>query len=422
MEGYSSPEKALACGMMLRECIRFPGVDAAAAAAAGAGDSSLPRADSGGRGGGGAGAGAGASGPSSAASSASAATAAGGDGSASDAAAGVPSANGFFLHETLLLGADGGLSQPLRQLFEEHVHNPNFEVSADAFETLTTLLTTNKAGVFQLFNPQGDVATRTRFDELFGLYNQLLQSDNYVLKRQSLRLLGEFLLDRDNFAIMMQYISDRNNLKVIMGMLRNRQPNIQFEAFHVFKVFVANPEKPADIADILAANRDKLVVFLRGFLPGKDDPQFAEEKAMLIETLLRMQAPAAAVPATPMPAAEPAAAAPTAAPAAAAAGAGVGAGASASSSVAGSAGLMIAIASASAGAGVGAGAGAQRAADRARTDSYFDESAAAGTALPQSGAFPSGIPAAPEDLRPLAPAEQSADAGAVAAAAATQSA
>jgi len=49
-------------------------------------------------------------------------------------------------------------------------------------------------------------------------------------------LLSELLLDRDNFAIMMRYIVDRSNLRIIMGLLRHNQPNIQFEAFHVFKV------------------------------------------------------------------------------------------------------------------------------------------------------------------------------------------
>ena len=35
---------------------------------------------------------------------------------------------------------------------------------------------------------------------------------------------------------MMRYISDKSNLKIIMQLLRHKQPAIQFEAFHVFKV------------------------------------------------------------------------------------------------------------------------------------------------------------------------------------------
>jgi hypothetical protein len=43
---------------------------------------------------------------------------------------------------------------------------------------------------------------------LVELYAALLASENYVLKRQSLKLLSEFLLERENFKIMMRYIAD----------------------------------------------------------------------------------------------------------------------------------------------------------------------------------------------------------------------
>jgi Mo25-like len=38
---------------------------------------------------------------------------------------------------------------------------------------------------------------------------------------------------------MTKYISNPDNLKLMMNMLREKSRNIQFEAFHVFKVFVA---------------------------------------------------------------------------------------------------------------------------------------------------------------------------------------
>ncbi|RYG53360.1 hypothetical protein EON66_08670 [archaeon] len=120
------------------------------------------------------------------------------------------------------------------------------------------------------------------------MYNKMLQSDSYVLRQQSLKLLSEFLLDRENFAIMMRYIVDKNNLRIVMTLLRHKTANIQFEAFHVFKVFVANPEKPADIVTILAMNKARLIAFLRAFQNEKDDEQFIEEKAMLIDTLQRL--------------------------------------------------------------------------------------------------------------------------------------
>lgn len=183
------------------------------------------------------------------------------------------------LHKVLLYGPDGGLSKPLCDLFEYHVNNPNFEVASDAFETLTAVLMSNKALVFECLNPNGDAASLARYGELFAMFNRLLQSENYVLKRQSLKLLSELLLDRDNFAIMMRYIVDKANLRIIMTLLRHNQPNVQFEAFHVFKVFVANPEKPADIAEILAVNKARLIPFLRNFQNEKSESRHRPAKS-----------------------------------------------------------------------------------------------------------------------------------------------
>ena len=119
-------------------------------------------------------------------------------------------------------------------------------------------------------------------------------SGNYVNKRQSLKLLGEILLDRTNFNVMTRYIANESNLKMMMNLLRDKSKNIQFEAFHVFKVrhdtynvacastpheraiqvFVANPKKPPQIEAILRRNRDKLLTFLKGFHNDKDGTSF----------------------------------------------------------------------------------------------------------------------------------------------------
>jgi calcium binding protein 39 len=100
------------------------------------------------------------------------------------------------------------------------------------------------------------------------------------------QLLGELLLDRSNYAIMTKYISNAENLKLMMNLLRERSRNIQFEAFHVFKVFVANPKKSKAILDILFKNKDKLIIFLGNFHNDRsDDEQFHDEKAFLIKQI-----------------------------------------------------------------------------------------------------------------------------------------
>ncbi|KAL6532300.1 hypothetical protein OROGR_014270 [Orobanche gracilis] len=66
--------------------------------------------------------------------------------------------------------------------------------------------------------------------------------------------------------------------------------NIQISAFHIFKVFVANPNKPQDIKVILAKNHEKLLQLLHCLSPGKgaEDDQFEEEKELIIKEIERV--------------------------------------------------------------------------------------------------------------------------------------
>jgi len=157
------------------------------------------------------------------------------------------------------------------------VELPNFDVASDAFSTFKELLTKHKAAVAEFLEGA--------YDKFFGEYTRLLNSANYVTKRQSLKLLGELLLDRANFNVMTRYIAASANLKMMMNLLRDKSRSIQFEAFHVFKVFVANPNKPQPILDILQKNKDKLVAYLTDFHNDKDDEQFSDEKAYLLRQI-----------------------------------------------------------------------------------------------------------------------------------------
>lgn len=74
------------------------------------------------------------------------------------------------------------------------------------------------------------------YNQFIPKINALLSSENYVTRRQSLKLLGELLLDQANVDIMNEYISNSDNMKLLMNLLRDKSKNIQFEAFHVFKV------------------------------------------------------------------------------------------------------------------------------------------------------------------------------------------
>mmetsp|Transcript_6935 Transcript_6935/g.10920 ORF Transcript_6935/g.10920 Transcript_6935/m.10920 type:complete len:337 (+) Transcript_6935:126-1136(+) len=167
--------------------------------------------------------------------------------------------------------------------FFKYVEFSSFDVASDAFATFKDILVKHK-GVASDFLDKN-------FDRVFEAYTGLLNSTNYVTKRQSLKLLGELLLDRANFNIMTRYISSAENLKLMMNLLRDKSKSIQFEAFHVFKVFVANPNKSAPIRDILFKNKEKLIHFLTNFQNEKDDEQFAEEKSLLLKEISALSLP-----------------------------------------------------------------------------------------------------------------------------------
>jgi calcium binding protein 39 len=162
------------------------------------------------------------------------------------------------------------------ELFEK-LHESEFEIASDSFTTFKDLLTRHKAMAATYL-----VAS---YDWFFQEYSKLLESPNYFTRRQSVKLLGELLLERANVRVLVKYVADPENLKVMMNLLKSSAKSIQWEAFHVFKVFVANPNKSPAVVDILLSNRDKLLQYFEGFEPDRTDQQFLEEKAVIIQEI-----------------------------------------------------------------------------------------------------------------------------------------
>lgn len=165
--------------------------------------------------------------------------------------------------------------------FFDYVQGGSFDIASDAFGTFRELLTKHKPMVAQFLNHN--------YARFFQKYNTLLISSNYVTKRQSIKLLGEILLDRANYNIMLAYVDSPDHLKLTMNLLRDKSKNIQYEAFHVFKVFVANPKKSKPVQDILLKNREKLLAFLPKFHDDRrEDEQFIDEKGFLMKQILEL--------------------------------------------------------------------------------------------------------------------------------------
>eukprot|EP00249_Psilotum_nudum_P016489 c25850_g2_i1 orf=352-1368(+) len=172
-------------------------------------------------------------------------------------------------------------SDYLRQFFG-YMEHQNFDVASDATATFKELLTRHKSTV-------SDFLMRN-YDWFFVEYNgKLLESPKYITRRVAVKLLGDILLDRSNVAVMMRYVSSKDNLRILMNLLRDPSKNIQIEAFHVLKVFIANANKPQDIINVLVANRSKLLRFFSDFKTDREDSNFDQDKAQVIKEIAGLE-------------------------------------------------------------------------------------------------------------------------------------
>merc|ERR1712151_1329806 len=89
------------------------------------------------------------------------------------------------------------------------------------------------------------------------------------------------------------YVGEEQFLQIHMNLLRENSKAIQFEAFHVFKIFVANPKKPPRVQQILYKNKEKLMKLLETLRPNRQDDkqQFAEDRNTVIEKLQSLEMP-----------------------------------------------------------------------------------------------------------------------------------
>jgi len=162
------------------------------------------------------------------------------------------------------------------------------DVSFEAFESLRELL---------LGQPVASAAYLAPSTEEFFLnFNKLLENKTdkgYASRRQALKLLGDILLHPAFGEVMRTYVARARFLQVHMNVLRDSSRLIQIGAFHIFKIFVANPFKPRSVARILAQNKVRLAKLLRSLLDdaAKDEALYSD-LTVVIGTLQAMDSPA----------------------------------------------------------------------------------------------------------------------------------
>lgn len=147
----------------------------------------------------------------------------------------------------------------------------SFDVSSDAFTTFRELLVTHLS--------IGPAWLEANYEKFFvEHFPKMLESENYVLRRMSLKLLGEIMVEKPWLAVTIRFVSSKANLMTVMTLLRSEQKSIRLEAFHVFKVFVAYPNKSDEVKEILLRNKTRLIEFLTAFHNDCEDDTFLSEK------------------------------------------------------------------------------------------------------------------------------------------------
>jgi calcium binding protein 39 len=142
--------------------------------------------------------------------------------------------------------------------FFHYMQSSSFDICSDAFSTFNLMLTAHRSQCAKFLGEN--------FEKFFSHYNSLLESQNYVTKRQSLKFLRELLLYHRNREILTRYINNPDNLKIILNFLSTSTIDAtQLAGFHIFELFVLNKEKSTLIIELLSRNKKKLVNSIKMF-------------------------------------------------------------------------------------------------------------------------------------------------------------
>jgi len=159
----------------------------------------------------------------------------------------------------------------------------SFEVTSEAFAILTEILLDNRDVSAPYVNEH--------FEEFFAQCHAVLRKNDYVTVRRLLKLLGDLLFEPQYQKVMIRYVNKVEFLQLQMTLLRDKSKSIQFEAFNIFKIFVANPRKTPKVHQILYQNRDKLVKLLRNlsWTSREEDEVFLQDRHTTIEKLKTLE-------------------------------------------------------------------------------------------------------------------------------------
>jgi len=164
-----------------------------------------------------------------------------------------------------------------------HCQDNAFEVTAGAFTMIKTML-------FK-FPTLGAEYLRENYDSFIERYSVLLRSRKYITLRLSLQILSELLMAPPNRKILIKFISQVSNLRLILRGIFYKNGTVRYEAFHMLKVFIANPRKTPEVHDLLIEHKDRLTEFLNTFTLKSQETKesFYKEKSSCKAKLNKMK-------------------------------------------------------------------------------------------------------------------------------------
>lgn len=122
---------------------------------------------------------------------------------------------------------------------------------------------------------------------------KLLAEGDYAQQRLTLDILRPLFSRDENLEILMSFISDLENLKSVMMLMNIAKPRLCIDAYHIFKLFVVNPEMPRDIQYVLYNNKEKLKSLLLAVLTSLQNVGFDEDTKMVLTAIDRLSPPKA---------------------------------------------------------------------------------------------------------------------------------
>ena len=190
------------------------------------------------------------------------------------------------------------------------VQSESFDIKGIAFDTLRDLLfnvaddsqTYVRKNAAEYINAQWspslddmkkeENAGKPSKNEFFEKLNLLIKSRDFTTVKATVKLLQSILFctSKSTFESMLQYVGDPRNLIVAMNLLRDTAKQLQFEGFHLFKVFVLNPNRPKTITTILTRNKAGMIAYLDTFQQARqaEDPAFERELSSVKNAINQM--------------------------------------------------------------------------------------------------------------------------------------